>query len=516
MECFTGGESMFLRVQARAAALSAVQRLEEAQARAQLMSVVERLSWGPVDRRDVDSALERVAGSYAPGSRPVLLQDAMQALHALVAMRNGLSASLEVWNANRRKFEIGLRQALAFFTEPERKLLGSVAASLVHARAEPKGPVRTPMKGGVLPGSLKALGVLLEGMVRPRAEDAPKVVAAREAVGALKSALPLVAADWTGGSPQVAVAYVKAASSLIGAASGGRLSEEFGFAVDGMARLERVAALFGFPFQEIRLLDNLSKVIARRDLHGRRVNPKDWALALAGIPERAQGVAEGALLIDRFWAGDRRCVRGLFQPGALLAEARGEGGVLPDEDPGAERLLARAAQHGGNAALAAPGGQPSGDEGLAPESPAQRGQCPPGARWAAVPVLRQGGHSLHAHAGCAEELGEVPHAQAHGGGLAGAGFPPPGSPRPGPELHGAEPGHQGALVRRPLHRPGAAHLHGPIVRAVRRAPVRRIGAPPPEATEPAPPRRRPCRLPRRSARPSRTRRPPPCSSRCPW
>lgn len=265
------------------------------------MSVVERLSWGPVDRRDVDSALERVAGSYAPGSRPVLLQDAMQALHALVAMRNGLSASLEVWNANRRKFEIGLRQALAFFTEPERKLLGSVAASLVHARAEPKGPVRTPMKGGVLPGSLKALGVLLEGMVRPRAEDAPKVVAAREAVGALKSALPLVAADWTGGSPQVAVAYVKAASSLIGAASGGRLSEEFGFAVDGMARLERVAALFGFPFQEIRLLDNLSKVIARRDLHGRRVNPKDWALALAGIPERAQGVAEGALLIDRFW-----------------------------------------------------------------------------------------------------------------------------------------------------------------------------------------------------------------------
>ncbi|MDC0708096.1 hypothetical protein POL68_06400 [Stigmatella sp. ncwal1] len=281
--------------------MSAVQRLEEAQARAQLMAVVERLSWGPVDGRDVDAAIERVAERYALGSRPAQLQDALQTLYALVAMRTGLSASLEEWSANRRQFEIGLRKSLLFFNEQEKKLIGSVAASLVHARSEPKGPVRTPLKGSVLPGSRKALVELLEGMVRPRVEDSPQVGAARQSLGALKTAVAFAAVDWTGGSTEVALAYVKAASSLIHAASGGVSSAEFDFAVEGMARLERVAALHGFPCHEIRLMDNLSKVIARKDVHGRRVSLKDWALALAGIPERAQGVAEGALLIDRFW-----------------------------------------------------------------------------------------------------------------------------------------------------------------------------------------------------------------------
>ncbi|SES72077.1 hypothetical protein [Stigmatella erecta] len=291
---------MFVRVQARAAALSAVQRIEQTRARAQLMSVVERLSRGPVDWNDVDAAFERLSESYGRGG-PASLQDAMRTVAALAALRNGLGAPLDAWSATRRKFETGLRQASAFFNEREKERLGAVAAGLAHARTASTEPVRARTSGEVLPESLKALVVLFGGVAKPQDGDAPRVAAARRSLGALKIALAFMTEEGAGGATWVASEYRRAATNLVKAASGGGASAEFHFVVDGMARLERVAALFGFPSQEIRLMDSLSRAVTGKDLHGKKVSVRDWALALAGLPERIQGVTGGAVLAARFW-----------------------------------------------------------------------------------------------------------------------------------------------------------------------------------------------------------------------
>ncbi|WP_225409740.1 hypothetical protein [Stigmatella hybrida] len=292
---------MFVRVQARAAALSAVQRIEQTRARAQLMSVIERLSRGPVDWNDVDAAFERLSESYGRGSSPASFQDAMQTVAALAALRNGLGAPLDAWSATRRKFETGLRQASAFFNEREKERLGAVAAGLAHARTVCTEPVRARTSGEVLPESLKALVALLSGVAKPQEGDAPRVVAARQSLGALKTALSFMTQEGTGGSTWVASEYLRAVTALVKAASGDGASAEFHFVVEGMARLERVAALFGFPSQEIRLMDSLCRVITGKELHGKKVSVRDWALALAGLPERLQDVTGGAVLVDRFW-----------------------------------------------------------------------------------------------------------------------------------------------------------------------------------------------------------------------
>jgi hypothetical protein len=292
---------MFVRVQGRAAALSAVQKIEQTRARAQLLSVVERLGRGPVDRGDVEAALARLSESYGRGCRPASLLEAMQAVTTLAALRQGLSAPLELWSANRRQFETTWRQARAFFSEREKECIEAVAAGLLYARGVSMEPARMLTNGGVLPDSLKALVNLLSGMMKPQGEDTPQVVAARQALGALKSALAFMAGEGTGGATWVASEYMRVAACLVSTASGGVASAEFRFAVEGMAKLERVAALFGFPSQEIRLMDHLSRTVTGRDLHGKKVSLQDWALALAGIPERVQGVPGGAVLAGRFW-----------------------------------------------------------------------------------------------------------------------------------------------------------------------------------------------------------------------
>jgi hypothetical protein len=292
---------MFVRVQARAAALSAVQRIEQTRAHAQLMSVVERLSLGPVDWGDVDAALARLSESHGRGGGPASLQDAVQTVAALAALRNGLGTPLDAWSATRRKFETGLRQSSAFFSEREQERMRTVAEALAHVRAVCAESARRGTSGSVLPESLKALVALFSGVAKPQDGDSPRMVTARRSLGALKTALAFMVGEGASASTWVASEYARAASELVSTASGGVASAEFHFAVEGMAKLERVAALFGFPSQEIRLMDNLSRAITRRDLHGRRVSIRDWALALAALPERAQGVAEGAVLVDRFW-----------------------------------------------------------------------------------------------------------------------------------------------------------------------------------------------------------------------